>query len=170
MASESDLQEMFQYFRIQKLLNEEAKYLDDWRLQDWLSLYTEDASYYVPPTDIAAAEADPTKHLYYIADNRGRMDERVTRLEKKTCHAEFPRSKVQHVVSNIVVNDSLENGRLSVSASFVIYRSKNGSTDMFMGSYLYELANIEGQLRICKKVCSLALDGLRPQAKISIIL
>lgn len=160
---------LLRYFQIQQLLFHEAQLLDSWRLNEWLDLFTEDGGYFVPPTDVSAEEADPAKHLYYIADNRARLEERVIRLDKRTCHAEFPRSKVQHLVSNILLES--DNGtEVGVSSGFVVYRTKNGHTDTFIGHYRYLLREVEGELKIVKKTCNLALDGLRPQAKISIIL
>lgn len=163
-------EDMLRYFQVQQLLFQEAKLLDSWRLRDWLALFTEEGSYYVPPTNVPAEEADPAKHLYYIADNHTRMEERVTRLEKRTCHSEHPRSKIQHVISNILLEGQDNQGRLQVSAAFVVYRSKNGRSESFVGHYHYTLSEVDGELKIARKVCNLALDGLRPQGKISIIL
>jgi len=167
IASQANL---MRFFQVQQFLNYEASLIDSWQLDTWLDLFTEDGSYFVPPTDVAADEADPTKHLYYIADNRGRLQERVIRLEKKTCHAEFPRSKVQHLISNILLLGEDEQGRVLVSAAFLVYRTKNGHSDVFVGNYRYVLEERDGDLKIASKTCNLALDGLRPQAKISIIL
>ncbi|AMO67488.1 aromatic-ring-hydroxylating dioxygenase subunit beta [Zhongshania aliphaticivorans] len=167
IASQENL---MRFFQVQQFLNYEASLLDSWQLDTWFELFTEDGAYFVPPTDVSAEEADPAKHLYYIADNHARLKERVIRLEKKTCHAEFPRSKVQHLVSNILLLGEDEQGRILASAAFVIYRTKNGQTDMFVGNYRYVLDERDGNLKIARKVCNLALDGLRPQAKISIIL
>lgn len=170
MENDKALAELLEFHRVQQLLHLEVKLLDTWRLREWLALFTEDGSYFVPPTDIPAAEANPKKHLYYIADNYARLEERVIRLEKRTCHAEHPRSKVQHLLSNIYMDGADQQGQLRVDAGFVVYRSKNGSTDMFVGSYQYLLREVDGELKIASKTCHLALDGLRPQAKISIIL
>ena len=170
MEDKNAIAELLMAHRIQQLLYREAALLDSWQLTEWLNLFTDDGSYFVPPTDIPAEEADPAKHLYYIADNHDRLTERVIRLDKKTCHSEFPRSKVQHLVSNILIDDAADNGELKVKAAFVVYRSKNGGTDTFMGHYDYVLREVNGELKIVKKTCNLALNGLRPQAKISIIL
>lgn len=169
MKISASQESLLRYFQIQQLLFHEAQLLDSWQLTTWLELFTEDGSYFVPPTDVPAAEADPAKHLYYIADNRARLEERVIRLDKRTCHSEFPRSKVQHLVSNILL-ESDDGQEVGVTAAFVVYRTKNGHTDSFIGHYRYQLREVDGELKIVKKTCNLALDGLRPQAKISIIL
>ena len=150
------------------LLFEEADLLDQWKLEQWLALYTDDASYLVPSTDLPPG-ADPARALFYIADDRERLNQRIVRLMKKSAHSEFPRSRTRHLVSNVRVGAAL-NGETPVSAAFVTFRTKGGVTDTFMGRLLYRLKRIDGQLRIREKRCELDLDGLRPHGRVSIIL
>jgi p-cumate 2,3-dioxygenase beta subunit len=150
------------------LLFEEAELLDQWQLEPWLALYTDDATYQVPSTDLPLG-ADPAKTLFYIADDHTRMRERIVRLMKKTAHSEFPRSRTRHLVSNVRVGKA-EAGETPVSAAFVTFRTKNGVTDTYMGRLLYRLRRVEGALRIAAKRCELDLDGLRPHGRVSIIL
>ena len=153
---------------VEDLLFLEAELLDDWKLEQWLALYTEDATYSVPSTDLPA-DANPDKSLFYIADDRMRMQQRVVRLMKKTAHAEYPRSRTRHLVSNVRVG-AMEGEQLNASAAFVTYRTKNGHTDTFIGSLRYRLQRQGEALRIREKRCLLDLDGLRPHGRISIIL
>ena len=153
---------------VEDLLFLEAELLDDWKLEQWLALYTEDATYSVPSTDLPA-DANPDKSLFYIADDRMRMQQRVLRLMKKTAHAEYPHSRTRHLVSNVRVG-AMEGEQLNASAAFVTYRTKNGHTDTFIGSLRYRLQREGAALRIREKRCLLDLDGLRPHGRISIIL
>ncbi len=150
------------------LLFEEADLLDRWQLEEWLALYTDDAAYLVPSTDLPPG-ADPAKALFYIADDRTRMNERVVRLMKKTAHSEWPRSRTRHLVSNVRVGGR-EGDEVPVSAAFITFRTKNGVTDTFMGRLLYRLRQVDGRWRIREKRCELDLDGLRPNGRVSIIL
>lgn len=150
------------------LLFEEADLLDQWKLEEWLALFTDDAAYLVPSTDLPAG-ADPAKALFYIADDRRRLQERVVRLQKKTAHSEWPRSRTRHLVSNVRVG-APEGDEAPVSAAFVTFRTKNGVTDTFMGRLRYRLARVDGRLRIREKRCELDLDGLRPHGRVSILL
>ena len=68
--------------RVEDLLFEEADLLDQWKLNDWLALYTEDAHYHVPPSDVDGDTATPESALFYIMDDSVRMRERVVRLSK----------------------------------------------------------------------------------------
>ena len=74
---------------VEDFLFAEAELLDEWRLPEWLELFTDDAIYYVPATDLAV-DASPDNNLFYVADDRFRLSERVKRLMKRTAHAEFP--------------------------------------------------------------------------------
>jgi p-cumate 2,3-dioxygenase subunit beta len=150
------------------LLFEEADLLDQWQLEQWLGLYTDDAAYLVPSTDLPA-DADPAKSLFYISDDRSRMRERVVRLMKKTAHSEWPRSRTRHLVSNVRVGVA-DGADTPVSAAFVTFRTKGGFTDTYMGRLRYRLTRVDGALRIREKRCDLDLDGLRPHGRVSIIL
>ena len=154
------------------LLFAEADLLDQWKLEEWLSLFTDDAAYLVPSTDLPPG-ADPARALFYIADDHTRLKERVVRLQKKTAHSEWPRSRTRHLVSNVRVGAALPGAagdETPVSAAFVTFRTKNGVTDTYMGRLLYRLRRVDGALRIREKRCELDLDGLRPHGRVSILL
>ncbi len=153
---------------IEDFLFEEAALLDDWQLDAWLALYTADAHYQVPATDLAK-DAQPESSLFYIADDGFRLNERVKRLMKKTAFSEQPRSKTRHLVSNVRI---LENGsaKCRVGSAFVTYRTKGGVTDTYIGSTEHHLVRSPAGLRIAFKRCTLDLDALRPQGRISILL
>lgn len=153
---------------VEDLLFLEADLLDNWQLKEWLALYTEDAEYQVPSTDLPK-NADPEHNLYYIADNHVRLEQRVIRLGKKTMWSEYPRSKTRHLVSNVrVLGESGDH--ILVKAAFAVYRTKWENTDVYVGSYEYALRREADGLRIRKKRCLLDLDGLRPQGRVSILL
>ena len=64
---------------VEDFLFNEADLLDQWRLPEWLELFTDDAEYQVPCMDLPA-DANPDTNLFYIADDRFRLGERVKRL------------------------------------------------------------------------------------------
>jgi p-cumate 2,3-dioxygenase beta subunit len=154
--------------RVEDFLYAEAELLDDWKLGEWLALFSEDAAYQVPATDLDD-NATPDDNLFYIADDHTRLKERVLRLEKRGAHAEQPRSKTRHLVTNIRVQP-LADGEVSVRAAFVVYRAKGGLLDAFVGHSRYTLRPDGEGFRIREKRCALDMDGLRPQGRISILL
>lgn len=154
--------------RVEDLLYREADLLDQWRLDEWLTLYTADAHYYIPPSDVDGDTASPETSLFYMIDDRIRMEQRVVRLSKVGAHSEHPRSKVRHLVSNTRVEQGGD--LIRARSSFVVWRSKDLTSDAFVGHYLHELVEQDGVLKIAKKTCVLDMEALRPHARISIIL
>lgn len=154
--------------RVEDLLYLEADLLDRWRLDEWLNLYTEDASYQVPPSDVDGDTATPDTALFYIMDDRFRMGERVTRLSKIGAHSEHPRSKVRHLVANVRV--SRDGDTIHARSSFVVWRSKDVTSDAYVGHYLHDIVERDGRLMIAAKKCVLDMEALRPHGRISIIL
>ena len=153
---------------VEDFLFREAELLDEWRLPEWLALFTDDARYLVPSTDLSQ-DASPDNNLFYIADDRFRLGERVARLMKRTAHSEYPRSKTRHLVSNVRIRNRTPDA-IEVGTAFVTYRTKDGVTDTFIGSSRYQLVPSADGLKIREKRCHLDLDGLRPQGRVSILL
>lgn len=153
---------------IEEFLFREAALLDAWKLDQWLALFTDDASYHVPTVG-TAPEVGPDNTLFYIADDHDRLRERVVRLQKKTAHVEWPRSHTRHMVSNVLI-DRREGDELVVSAAFSVHRFKNGNADNYVGAYRYRLVAEQGQIRIREKRCMLDMDALRPHGRVSILL
>ena len=154
--------------RVEDFLYAEAEALDTWRLNDWLAMYAEDCVYQVPSTDLKD-DAEPDDNLFYIADDHARLSERVVRLMKRGAHAEQPRSKTSHAVTNVRV-ERQDDGDIAVRAQFVVHRAKGGHMDAFVGHSRYVLTPHGESFLIRQKRCALDMDGLRPQGRISIIL
>ncbi|MBP2077581.1 aromatic-ring-hydroxylating dioxygenase subunit beta [Oceanobacillus polygoni] len=145
----------------------EAKLLDEWKLKEWAALFTDDGTFIVPP--IGEPEAVPTNSLYYIHDNRSRLQERAERLLKKEAHVEYPHSTTTRNYHNILVN-GLNSGVITVECNFTTYRTKREVVDTFIGRASYELIQQDNGLVIKNKKVVLNLDSLRPHGKISLIL
>lgn len=153
---------------VEDFLHAEAALLDGWKLKDWLLLFTEDGEYQVPSTDLPQ-NADPKRSLFYIADDMARLEQRVVRLGKRTMWSEYPRSKTRHMLSNVRVLEQAGD-EIHAEAAFCVFRTKWGNTDLYVGRYDYRLRRVGGALKIRYKRCTLDLDGLRPQGRVSIIL
>ena len=53
--------------QVEDFLYGEAALLDEWKLEEWLTLLTDDAAYYVPPND--HPEGDHRTVLFILADD-----------------------------------------------------------------------------------------------------
>jgi p-cumate 2,3-dioxygenase beta subunit len=156
---------------VEDLLYREARLLDTRALRDWEHLFSDDGRYLVPPVGIDSPElADPATTLFIVADDRLRLSQRVLRLLKPSAHAEYPPSRLRHIVSNVEVLGADAAGRIRVTAAFVVYRVRQQEIGTYMGQYWYLLTRTEHGLRIVEKRACLDLDALMPQGALAFIL
>lgn len=153
---------------IERFLFAEAELLDQWRLHEWLELFTPDARYLVPTTD--KPDGDPTRDLFLVQDDRFLLEQRVNSLLTRAAHAEYPHSQTRRMISNIRAWDA-EPRKVNVAANFVVFRSRNGSLDTYVGYHRHLLEqDSDGSLRFIERKATLSLETLRPQGKVSILL
>jgi p-cumate 2,3-dioxygenase subunit beta len=150
---------------VEDFLYLEAALLDEWRLDEWLALWTEDASYVVPATDHAGS---PDQSLVLIADDLAGLRSRVHQLVAGTAWTEVPRSRTCHQITNVRITSLSEHAVIARSA-FVVHRTRRDRHDIFAGHYEHELV-VGSSTRIRRKHVQLAHDTLWAQAKISILL
>jgi p-cumate 2,3-dioxygenase beta subunit len=152
---------------VEKFIVEEAVMLDEWRLDDWLALFTEDARYMVPAMDMPTA--DPKETLALINDDVARLRGRVERLKSRHAHREFPWSRTRRFITNVRIKEIIGEEILA-NASFLVYRIRSGQVDPLIGSYVYTLRRVDGALKIAARRAVLDLEALRPHGTLSIIL
>lgn len=152
---------------VEHFLYREAELLDEWRLHEWLALFTESGRYLIPATD--KPDGDPTKDLFLVQDDRFLLEQRVNSLLTRSAHAEYPHSRTRRLVTNIQAVET-ESGDIEVRANFVVFRARNGVVDTYFGRYLHVLTRVEDDFRFVTRKSVLDLDALRPHGKVSIIL
>jgi p-cumate 2,3-dioxygenase beta subunit len=152
---------------VEDLLFREAELLDGWKLDDWMSLLTDDVTYYVPPND--KPDADHRYTLFTIADDTVRLRERVIRLKDPNCHVEYPPSRTRRMITNVQVGAAAD-GEISVSANFLIYRHRrNEQPRVFAGHYRHKLRRVGGELKIAERRAILDAEELGPLGSVSFI-
>ena len=152
---------------VEDFLFAEAALLDEWRLDEWSALFTEDARYVVPTTDLP--EGDPTQDLMFIDDDIVRIRARVKRLNSRHAHREYPSSRTRRFISNVRVEETGD-GELAVRANALVYRFRSGEGDPFVGHYEYRLKRAEGGgFRIRYRRAVLDHESLTGHGAVSII-
>jgi len=146
----------------------EAALLDEWRLDEWLQLLSEDAIYRVPSND--APEGASTEVLHTIADDIERLHARVKRLKSDHAHAEYPHSRTRRMITNVRVLGETE-GTATVAANFVVYRfRRDRETRTYFGSYVYKLRTGGNALKIAERTVRLDATELAALGSVSFIL
>jgi 3-phenylpropionate/cinnamic acid dioxygenase small subunit len=120
---------------IERFLYQEARLMDEGHYREWLSLWTDDAIYWVPCSE---DDSDPTRDVSLIYDNRERLMQRVDRLLSGTVQALDPKPRMRRVVSNIEVG-SADGGDLTVASNFILVHSRWDTQQIWAGRTLHRL-------------------------------
>jgi p-cumate 2,3-dioxygenase beta subunit len=150
---------------VESFLYLEADLLDEWRLDEWLTLFTPDCRYVVPSTDLP--EGSPDHDVVLIDDDWERLQARVKRMKSRFAHREYPWSRTRHLVTNVRVR-SREGEELSVTANFAVYRYR-GNVSVYVGHYLYRLVCTADGLKIRYREARLDNERLDEHGAVSIL-
>lgn len=85
---------------IEQFLYREAWLLDHGRLDEWLGLFTDDATYWIP---LHADQSDPLTTSSIVYDDRRLLEVRVRQFQHPRAHARMPAPRTVHQISNIQV-------------------------------------------------------------------
>jgi p-cumate 2,3-dioxygenase beta subunit len=153
---------------VEDFLYHEAALLDEWRLDQWQELLTDDACYYVPSNDQLGS--DHRRALFLIADDRERIRQRIIRVQDPNCHAEYPKSRTRRMIGNVRILD-VEGDLISVAANFVCYRFRRYERIReYVGSYRYVLRRVGDGFRIKERRVLIDAHELGTLGSVSFIL
>jgi benzoate/toluate 1,2-dioxygenase beta subunit len=145
--------------RSTEFLLDEAELLDQRHLDEWTSLFADDAVYWLP---MDPGQVAPGDGLNIIYDDRPRLLDRVSRLNSGQAFSDEPHSITSHVLSPVRILDgqraeaaaggrSLRPGEHAVAARCVIGRSRQGRTDTFHARVRWVLRESGNSLLIVMK-------------------
>ena len=143
-------------FRIQLFLFHEARLLDTGRLEEWLALFTDDATYWVP---LEPNQKDPQETSSLIYDDRTLLELRVKQFRHPRAHARAPLPRTVHQVGNIFVDD------LTVRSTLTVVEFRNDKQRIWAGLVEHHLVRNADTFRIARKRIDLVdsegeLEGL----------
>ncbi|NLY26507.1 MAG: aromatic-ring-hydroxylating dioxygenase subunit beta [Alcaligenaceae bacterium] len=157
---------------IEKLILREAQLLDAGKLDDWLALYTEDATYWLPIDETV----DPLKESSIIFDNHIRLAMRVEQIMRQARVAQQPPSQTLRMISNVDVQESTdETATVNYALLMTEVRSGDwrqnglGQTRFFPGHCTVKARNVNGDWKICQKTIVL-LNRHQPIVGMSFII
>jgi p-cumate 2,3-dioxygenase subunit beta len=154
--------------QVEDFLYYEAALLDEWKLDEWQTLLTDDATYYVPPND--KLDGDHRSTLFIIADDRERIRQRIIRINDPNCHAEYPKSRTRRMISNVRIL-AVEGDLITVCANFVCYRFRRYERIReYVGQYRYVLRRSGDTFRIKERRVLIDAHELGSLGSVSFIL
>lgn len=135
------------------LVYREGILLDEKRFDEWLQLYTQDSTFWVPAwdDDLDDYTQDPKKEisLIYYA-NRDGLADRVFRLNTGRSSASTPAFRTTHLSSNFLVESSTDS-ELKLTCAWVTHSYREKKSITYFGNSYYTLVKEDGVLKIARK-------------------
>lgn len=145
----------------EQLLFREAWLLDHDRLDEWLALFTDDATYWVP---LEPGQSDPRNASSIIFDDRTLLEVRVRQHRHPRAHARLPAARTCHHVGNVMLL-AADAAEARVASSLVLVEYRRERQRVFGASVEHRLRRSPAGLRIAAKRVDLVnseaeLDGI----------
>jgi 3-phenylpropionate/cinnamic acid dioxygenase small subunit len=135
--------------QLEDFLIHEAALLDARRFRDWMGLFTEDGTYWVPAVPNQESPFDEASLFY---DDRELMKTRVDRLEHPRIHVQTPPSRTAHLVGNITIEHAEEaKGEYLVGSTVIMVEYRDDHQRVFAGRQQHRLRRDGSGLRIVQK-------------------
>ena len=126
----------------EQFLYHEARLLDEQRFEEWLSLFTADATYWVP---LERGQKDPHETSSLVYDDRTLLELRVKQFRHPRAHARAPLPRTVHQVGNVVVDD------LRVSSTLTVVEFRNEKKRVWAGLVEHQLQRNSSSFLIARK-------------------
>ena len=145
----------------EQFLFHEARLLDTQRYEEWLELFAEDATYWIP---LEQGQKDPYETSSIIHDDRTLLELRVKQIRHPRAHARQPLARTVHQVGNIVqLGDA--NGELRIGSTLTVVEFRNEKQRLYGALVEHRLRKSGDTFRIAHKRVDLVnsegeLDGI----------
>ena len=107
---------------IEQFLYHEARLLDQHYFEEWLELYTEDATYWVP---LERSQDDPIETSSIIHDDRTLLELRVRQARHPRAHARLPLARTVHQVGNVMLLEQADTAaRVAATLQVIEFRAE----------------------------------------------
>jgi len=132
---------------ITAFLVEEGRLIDERRLDEWLALYTEETSYWLP---IKPDQTSPHDHISLVYDDRMLLELRVQRLQRPDMHAQTPVSRTFHMIGNVTA-EAAADGTVTVHSKQVVGEYRSNRQRVHLATMVHVLVPAGPSYRIRSK-------------------
>src|ERR1700756_4441832 len=130
-------------------LAHEARLLDERRFREWMGLFADDGTYWVPAVPNQQSPFDQASLFY---DDRDLMRTRIERLEHPRIHVQTPPSRTVHLIGSVHIDEAgAETGEYAVSSSVIMVEYRDEHQRIFAGRQQHRLRREDEGLRIVQK-------------------
>jgi len=146
---------------VEQFLYHEAWLLDMQRYEDWLELFTDDATYWLP---LERGQKDPLETSSLIYDDRTLLEVRVKQARHPRAHARLPLARTVHQVGNVIVAQE-KDGEVRVESTLQLIEFRNEKQRLWGALIEHRLRRSGDSFKIAHKRVELVnsegeLDGI----------
>jgi 3-phenylpropionate/cinnamic acid dioxygenase small subunit len=113
-----------------RLIEREARLLDQFRYDDWLAMYLPECVYWAPSTPNAG---DPRREIAVMFDDRRRLEDRIYRIRTGFAWSQAPQSRTVRLVTNVEVFATATSNVRMLRSNFLISEFWDKETRMLTG-------------------------------------
>jgi 3-phenylpropionate/cinnamic acid dioxygenase small subunit len=135
-----------------RLLEREARLLDQLRYDDWLEMYTAECIYWVPSTPGAG---DPRREISVMFDDRRRLEDRIFRLRTGFAWSQAPASRTVRLIANVEVFSAARDDVRMLRSNFLISEFWGDETRVLTGWSGHRVVREAGEWKIQAKQVNL---------------
>jgi 3-phenylpropionate/cinnamic acid dioxygenase small subunit len=135
-----------------RLLEREARLLDQLRYEDWLALYTAECIYWVPSTPDAG---DPRREISVMFDDRRRLEDRIYRLRTGFAWSQAPASRTVRLITNVEAFTTTRDDTRMLRSNFLITEFWDDETRLLSGWAGYRIVSEAAGWKIAAKQVNL---------------
>lgn len=132
---------------IEQFLIHEARLLDERRFREWMELFSEDGTYWVPAVQDQESPFDQASLFY---DDRDLMRTRVERLEHPRIHVQTPPSRTAHLVGSVLIEQA-DAAEVLVGSTVIMVEYRDDAQRVFAGRQHHRLRREGAGFRIVQK-------------------
>jgi 3-phenylpropionate/cinnamic acid dioxygenase small subunit len=145
----------------EQFLYHEARLLDSQKYEEWLELFTDDATYWVP---LEQGQKDPFQTSSIIHDDRTLLELRVKQIRHPRAHARQPVARTVHQISNVMPLGEA-NGELRVGSAMTVVEFRSEKQRLYGALVEHRLRRRGDTFQIAHKRVDLVnseaeLDGI----------
>lgn len=142
---------------VEDFLIREARLLDEGKFEDWLALFADDGTYWVPSEP---GQTDPKNVASIMYEDTAVLEMRVQRLAHPRAYALDPTPRTTHLVSNVTVEEPAGD-RIVTRAAFVMTEYRGGPLTTYSGQLTHHLRPAGDSFEIVlKRVDLVNCDGV----------
>jgi 3-phenylpropionate/cinnamic acid dioxygenase small subunit len=135
-----------------RLVEREARLLDQIRYDDWLAMYAAECVYWVPSTPHAG---DPRREIAVMFDDRRRLEDRIFRLRTGFAWSQAPQSRTVRLVTNVEVFATARDDARMLRSNFLVSEFWDKETRTLTGWAGHRVVRSGGGWKIAAKQVNL---------------